>query len=140
MGDGMPAKIRIFCSIAAVFSLATAAYAAPPALYSAAQATAGAAGYQQNCASCHGADLKGVVGPALIGQAFAAPAKNATVGSIFTEIAKQMPLGQAGSLSHAEYEGIMAYILKQNGYPAGGKAFVYDKGLTDTTPVVSAVP
>ncbi len=118
----------------------SASAATPPALYTAAQASVGTADFTQSCAMCHGADLKGGVGPALLGQAFAAPANKYTVGSIFTNIATQMPMGQAGSLTHTQYEDVMAYILKENGYPAGSSAFDYAKGLTDATPLVSAVP
>lgn len=128
-------------AIAGLLLSATAALAgAPPALYTAAQATAGTAIYSQNCAMCHGADLKGSAGPALLGQAFAAPGNNYTVGAIFSEVAEQMPAGQPGSLTQAQYEDVMAYILQKNGYPAGSAALVYKASLASTTPLVSQVP
>lgn len=106
-----------------------------PALYTHAQAAAGAGAYGKNCAMCHGANLEGGVGPALVGKSFADSAK--TVGGAFTTVATQMPMGQPGSLSHTEYEDIMAYILNQNGYPAGNTPFSYDQGLKSTTTLVS---
>ena len=128
-------------AIASLLLSATAALAsAPPALYSAAQATAGAGIYAQNCAMCHGADLKGGAGPALFGQAFAAPSNNYTVGAIFSEVAEQMPAGQPGSLTKTQYEDVMSYILQKNGYPAGGAALVYKTALSSTAPLVSQVP
>ncbi len=116
---------------------AAALAGAPPALYTAQQAGDGAQVYAQSCAMCHGADLKGGAGPAVIGQSFAAPGANATIGGVFTIIAQQMPATQPGGLSQAEYDNVMAYILKENGYPAGSAAFDYKTGLTSTTPLVS---
>jgi mono/diheme cytochrome c family protein len=88
---------------------------------------------------CHGDDLTGAAGPALIGQAFAAESNKYTVGTIFTEIAEQMPAGQPASLTNAQYEQVMAYILKQNGYPAGSTALVFKDAKASTTPLVSQV-
>ena len=122
-----------------VLSASAAMAAAPPALFTAAQATAGATVFTQNCAMCHGADLKGGAGPALIGQAFAAAGSNYTIGAIFSEVAEQMPAGQPGSLTNAQYEDVMAYILQQNGYPAGSTALAYKGSLTSTVPLVSQV-
>lgn len=120
--------------------LAAAAQAgAPPAIYTDAQAKTGAQDFAQNCAMCHGANLEGGAGPALIGQAFASASNNYTVGAIFTELSQQMPAGQPGSLSHTQYEDIMAYILQKNGYPAGATAINYDKAMGDSTLLVSQV-
>lgn len=134
------AKLKFAAFGLAVSLLAVAAQAGtPPALYTEAQATAGAQGFSQHCASCHGADLKGGVGPALIGQAFAGSSSGFTVGSVFTTLSQQMPADQPGSLSHAQYEDIMAYLLKKNGYPAGSTAISYDKATNDSTSFVSQV-
>ncbi|MDD2704279.1 MAG: cytochrome c [Acidocella sp.] len=118
---------------------ASAGAATPPALYTDAQATAGSTVFSDNCAMCHGADLTGAAGPALIGQAFAAPGSNYTVGAIFSEIAEQMPAGQPGSLSQTQYEQVMAYILKENGFPSGSTALNYKASLASTVPLVSQV-
>ena len=55
-----------------------------PALYTADQATAGAAVYGQACAACHGAQLEGVAAPALKGSAFGemANAQSLTAGRV----------------------------------------------------------
>jgi mono/diheme cytochrome c family protein len=45
--------------------LTSLAQASKPALYTDAQATAGAAVYAQSCAACHGSQLEGVAAPAL---------------------------------------------------------------------------
>lgn len=129
---------RGMTAITALLALAAPATAAtPPALYTAQQADAGAATYAQSCAMCHGADLKGGAGPALIGQAFAAPGAQKTIGGTFTLLAQTMPATAPGSLSQSDYENVMAYLLKQNGYPAGSTAFAYKNGLASTTPLVS---
>lgn len=111
----------------------------PPALYTAQQAAAGATVYAQTCAMCHGADLKGGAGPALVGQGFAAPGAHKTIGGTFSLLAQTMPATQPGGLSHADYEAVMAYILKENGYPAGSSAFSYSEGMNATTPLVTSV-
>ncbi len=96
--------------------------AAAPALYTQQQAQAGAAKYADNCEQCHGAQLEGRAGPALRGPAFAPPSANLTVGEIFTMVSQQMPASNPGSLDRQDYVEIIAYLLQQNGYPAGPQA------------------
>ncbi len=100
---------------------------AHPAIYSASQAAVGGKAYGANCASCHGAQLEGGVGPALSGATLNTLAKNTklSVGDMFTFMSLQMPLNAPASLSKAQYAQIMAYILKYNGYPAGSKELTY---------------
>jgi mono/diheme cytochrome c family protein len=117
---------------------ATAANAAtPPALYTSAQASSGATVYAQNCAMCHGDNLEGGAAPALVGQSFASAGSGATVGSIFTTIAQQMPATSPGSLTQDQYTDVMAYILSKNGYTAGSTALDYNTSLSSNVPVVS---
>jgi mono/diheme cytochrome c family protein len=110
-----------------------------PALYTAAQATTGQAVFAQNCAMCHGAALQGGAGPALIGQAFASADNKYSVAAMFDELTQQMPAGQPGSLTHDQYAAVFAYILKENGYPAGATPLNYKASLTSTVPLVSQV-
>jgi polar amino acid transport system substrate-binding protein len=117
---------------------AGAAMAAPPPwLYTAQQATAGLALYTQGCAMCHGAKLEGEAGPALTGPDFSAAGSGNTIGGIFTIIAQQMPATAPGSLTHAQDEDALAYILQQNGYPAGTTPLDYTTSLASTTPLVA---
>lgn len=97
------------------------AQGAKPALYTADQATAGAAVYQQSCASCHGGALEGISAPALKGAAFGdmAMAQSLTADSLLEVTAASMPQSDPGSLKPDEYNAVVAYILQQNGYPAG---------------------
>lgn len=125
--------------MALILSAMGAAAATPPAIYTAAQATSGATVFAQNCAMCHGADMKGGAGPSLVGQSFASATNNYTIGAIFSEIAEQMPAGQPGSLTHDQYTDALAYILSKNGYPAGSTPLNYNASLGSSVPLVSQV-
>lgn len=116
----------LLLSAAAVIAtpLLAGAQAAKPALYTAEQATAGAAVYAQSCAACHGAQLEGTAAPALKGSAFGdmASAQGLTADSLLDVITNTMPQSDPGSLKPDEYAAVTAYILQQNGYPAGAAA------------------
>jgi mono/diheme cytochrome c family protein len=92
-----------------------------PALFTADQAGAGAAIYTQTCAACHGGQMEGVSAPALKGPSFAeaANAQSLTAQSLLDTMAASMPESDPGSLKPEEYAAVAAYILQQNGYPAG---------------------
>jgi mono/diheme cytochrome c family protein len=104
--------------------LLASAQGAKPALYTADQASAGAAVYAQACGACHGAQLEGVAAPALKGSVFGemATAQGLTVDSLLDVIANTMPQSDPGSLKPEDYAAVTAYILQQNGYPAGTTA------------------
>jgi polar amino acid transport system substrate-binding protein len=110
-----------------------------PALYTEDQATRGALDYYQNCAMCHGPALDGQFGgysgPALKGPEFADPSYDFHISDIFNFVAKLMPAATPGSLTHDEDVLIMAFILQQNGYPAGSKELVYEDAEKSTVPL-----
>ena len=110
-----------------------------PELYTAQQATDGQVVFTQNCAACHGNDLTGGVGPALIGQDFSSAGSKNTVGSVFKFLSAQMPDGNGGSLSHAQYENVMAFILSKNAYPAGAAKLDYAAASASVAPLISQV-
>jgi mono/diheme cytochrome c family protein len=87
--------------------------------YSADQATAGATVYTTQCVSCHGAKLEGGVGPSLAGDGFLGRWKGKTAGDLNDFISQLMPQTNPGGLTSAQYLAVLAYILQQNGYPAG---------------------
>src|ERR1700739_3168119 len=104
--------------------LAANAQGGKPALYTDAQAQAGATVYSQSCAACHGQQLEGVAAPALKGPAFGemATAQGLTADALLDVIANTMPQSDPGSLKPEEYNAVTAYILQQNGYPPGSTA------------------
>ncbi len=108
----------------------------PPALYTDAQAKVGFAKFLGNCAMCHGAHLEGRSGPSLKGPNWANAKADYTVGEVFTVVSQQMPATSPGSLEHADYEQIMAYLLQQNGYPAGSKPLDFDRAAASKTPLL----
>lgn len=111
-------------------SLAGAARAqAPASLYTQAQAQAGALVYAQNCGMCHGDPTPG--------RTLLKGSGSPTIGNIFAITTSSMPLNQPGSLSHQQYEDVLAYALQKNGYPAGAHALSYNQALTDPHPFVN---
>lgn len=120
--------------LAASVPAAAIAQGAKPALYTDTQASAGAAVYAQSCAACHGSQLEGVAAPALKGPAFGdmASAQSLTAGALLDVISNTMPQSDPGSLKPEEFAAVTAYILQQNGYPAGTVALTKDEaGLKD---------
>lgn len=87
--------------------------------YTPSQAAAGAKIYAAQCSACHGANLRGVSGPALIGDAFTAQWTDEPASDVYMMMLSNMPLGRGGSLKPAEYLAVLAYILQRNKYPAG---------------------
>ena len=105
---------------------------AAPALYTKAQAATGLGKFIGNCAMCHGAHLEGRAGPSLKGPNWASDKADYTVGEVFTVVSQQMPATDPGSLEKSDYVNIMAYLLQQNGYPAGDKALDFDQAAGST--------
>ena len=109
----------------ALLPLLANAQPAKPALYTADQASAGAAVYSSSCAACHGVQLEGVAAPALKGSAFGemATAQGLTAAALLDVVTNTMPQSDPGSLKPEDYNAVTAYILQQNGYPAGPAPF-----------------
>jgi len=117
----MYTSLKLLIAAVCLSPLAASAQAAKPALYTADQAQAGAAVYAQSCAACHGAQLEGVAAPALKGEAFGemATAQSLTADALLDVVANTMPQSDPGSLKTEDYNAVVAYILQQNGFPAG---------------------
>lgn len=111
-----------------------AAASPPPALYTRSQARQGASAFEWKCASCHGHHLEGGVGPALEGPIFASAKSGFTIQQVYEFLSVEMPAYAPGSLTRAQYLDITAFLLQQNGYPAGSRA------LTDRIASQSTVP
>ncbi len=109
---------------------------APPAVFTADQAKAGAQKFSDNCEQCHGAQLEGRAGPALKGPNFASAKAAFTIGDIFTIVSQNMPASQPGTLPPDDYVQVMAFLLQQNGYPAGSKPLTFDEAAASKVPLV----
>ena len=82
------------------------------------QVRRGRAPYNASCSSCHRADLTGYEG-ALKSQKFMDRWREDALESLYLNIKRSMPRNAPGTLETATYLDIVAYILQQNGFPAG---------------------
>lgn len=107
-------------------------------LYSAEQAARGAEAYRATCSSCHALDLRGNSNsPGLRGIGFLFVWEGRSLGELYTSIRTTMPQESPNSLTQGQYLDILAYILEQNGYPAGGADLANASDALDTV-VISA--
>lgn len=83
------------------------------------QASRGAEAYAEACASCHGPQLEGEVGPALTGDAFWERWGGETVHTFFEVTSQTMPQDDPGSLDLETYADITAHVLHVNDFPTG---------------------
>jgi len=90
--------------------------------YTAEQAAAGAAAYQQNCAGCHQETMQGSFeAPQLAGANFMSFWGGQPADALL-EMVSLMPPDKEGTLGDETYAAIAAYILQRNGFPVGGPA------------------
>ena len=115
----MRSALLIIGAMAAICGLARAADR--PALYTAAQADDGSYIFTHRCAECHGSQMEGLTAPALKGFDFRQrrSARITNAQALLTFISLYMPRGKPASLTAEEYSDIAAFILQQNGFPAG---------------------
>ena len=125
-----PVLITALAGFACVVSLTArgqepAAPAAAPStvwdkVYTEAQATRGKDAYTAECSACHSDDLGGSgYAPALKGDDFTFAWNDKTVGDFFERVRRLMPPDNPGSLPPEKYRDIIAFILRENKYPAG---------------------
>jgi len=75
--------------------------------------------YSQKCGACHGQQLQGTGAPALSGNLFKDQWNGKKLSEFYGYVHTNMPLGMGASLSTQEYADIVAFVLAQNGLPAG---------------------
>jgi mono/diheme cytochrome c family protein len=77
--------------------------------------------YSTFCANCHGVELEGNVGPALIGIDFATKwsRPDHAIPALYQVLRTTMPRPAAASLPESSYLEVMAYMLSRNGVAAG---------------------
>jgi mono/diheme cytochrome c family protein len=102
--------------------------------YTNAQAANGAKAYQKTCAGCHGAKLQGGMAPALVGRQFWLTYAGGKASTLWSSVHTQMPMSAPGSVSAKNSINVMAFLLQQNGVPAGPTP------LDDTTDLSKALP
>jgi mono/diheme cytochrome c family protein len=90
-------------------------------VYTDAQAGRGAGQYTQHCAVCHGVALEGNgESPPLVGQ-FIPDWAGTSLDELYDKISTTMPLNAPGTLRPAIAADILAFLLKENSFPAGSK-------------------
>lgn len=84
------------------------------------QATRGQQTFQRVCASCHTVAEH-------TGQKFEARWGGSSVGDVFDLISTTMPDGNPGSLEPTDYASIIAFFLRETGYPQGKQELPADR-------------
>ena len=79
------------------------------------QASRGEATFRRVCSACHDTNE-------FSGGRFRLTWVGQSAADLFDTIATLMPEGDPGSLTPAQYAGVVAYLLQLNGYPAGEEA------------------
>jgi alcohol dehydrogenase (cytochrome c) len=123
--SGFRTVVAVAAAVAAIAAASGIAGAQGTAYYSKAQAASGAAVYAARCSQCHGVNLQGGAGPALVGAAFTKfVGPTGSAQTVYDFSSRQMPADKPGSLTQQQYLDVVAYILARNGYPAGNTALV----------------
>ena len=100
-------------------------------VFSDAQAVRGEAVYRASCGRCHGEDLSGVSGPAVVGRVFIDRWREDALDSLYNFMREGMPPGRQRStepnpISDSMYLDMVAHVLKVNGYPGGAGELTAD--------------
>ncbi len=102
----------------------------PAGPYTAAQASAGRAAYQANCASCHAPDLSGREGPQLAGGTFMSQWSAKNAGELIVFMRATMPPGASRALPDETYAELAAFILDANSARPGEQRLSADSRVT----------
>jgi mono/diheme cytochrome c family protein len=117
-GCSLTAGVVLGAAIAAV-----QATGAQDGFFSVEQAKHGESVVQNKCGACHGNDLDGgQEAPALRGDPFWSEWDQQTARKLYSRIISTMPPDSPGSLTEREVIDIVAFIVHENGLPAGTKA------------------
>ena len=112
-----------FTALAASYSTvrAQAPQSVLDGVYTDAQAKRGADVYKDQCAPCHGDNLKGTDagGPTLVGPDFINGWKDMSLGALLNKVNMDMPSNAPGTLTPEQYADVLSYVLSMNKYPAG---------------------
>lgn len=106
-------------------------------VYTSAQADRGRMVVERHCGECHHDDLSGGEGPALVGPTFMLKWEMQSIERLFHKIRDTMPEVGSTAVTEAEKLDTVAYILQQNGFPAGSKELTDSGG---TLAALSMIP
>lgn len=127
-----PVTLAAMLLTASAVSVAQSSDAIWEGVFSEEQAARGAADYSTHCASCHSVDLRGNSNtPSLLGMSFMFIWEGRSLGELYTKMRDEMPSDRPGSLSTQSYEGLLAYLLQSNQFPAGEKELKAGAGALD---------
>jgi mono/diheme cytochrome c family protein len=88
-------------------------------IYTAEQAARGKEKAVAECGACHGEMMEGALAPTLKGNDFIGHWYDSKLRELSDKMTTTMPAQAPGSLKPEEYADIMAFLLEQNGFPAG---------------------
>ena len=105
--------------------------------YTSEQADRGRRVFGAYCATCHGTELEGAVGPALAGAGFLHQWSTRGAQDLYRLLRTSMPKPAMGSLSASAYADVFAYILQRNGLAAGTQAFDGSPAMLNAIPLAT---
>ena len=109
-----------------------------PITFTDTQARRGEASYGSSCSRCHGADLRGVDGPPLVGEFFEERWADRSASEFLVRMTATMPADSPGSLSSRQYLALVAYIARENGAVASDTALSSDEQILASTGFIEA--
>lgn len=141
-------RVRLFARVGAMAVACAAGIAALRAqpsdspvwrgAYTAAQAERGRALYLQHCSRCHGEDLGGRRDYPLSGERFMERWEAHTLDHLLDLIRTSMPPDGIGTVAADDTRDIVAYLLQQNGFPAGAAELSRDDAVLATSRIERA--
>ena len=102
--------------------------------YTEEQAVTGGKTFAQSCAGCHGANLEGGAGPGLKGASWLQLYGGAKLLTVWGEIKGPMAQYAGTTFTTQESLDLLAYLLQQNGLPAGTQPLADTRELSDMIP------
>jgi S-disulfanyl-L-cysteine oxidoreductase SoxD len=131
-GSGIGAALLCLALPGAIGVVAAQSRTVWDGVYTAAQSERGRAQYRIYCSACHGATLRGGLdgveqAPALRRDGFMRG--RGDLGNMFDFLKKSMPRDEPGTLRTTDYADILAYLLSENGFPAGAVPLPADRML-----------
>ncbi len=106
------------------------------AVFTEAQAERGRILYQEQCVSCHLADLKGAGAPELAGADFLKNWDGLSVFDLVSKIGATMPANAPGSMSRQQATDLAAFVLSANRFPAGPTELATDRNVQQVIAIV----